>query len=129
MEPVALPNPRCVADRPSPLEMVMNCVRTSGTVGDLGGKGQALAQLDAAGLPVPEWFAIAPSAFQRSLSPAQCEALLSGDIDRVRAQIETLEPAPYVAAEICNAIGALPAGRFAVRSSAAEEDGEEGSFA
>jgi len=107
----------------------MSCIRTSGTVRDLGGKANALAQLDAVGLSVPEWFAIAPSAFEQSLNPAERESLLSGDIDRLRAQIKTLEPAPQVAAEISAAIATLPGERFAVRSSAVEEDGAADSFA
>jgi pyruvate,water dikinase len=107
----------------------MSCIRTTGTVRELGGKAHALAQLDAAGLPVPEWLVVAPSAFELSLSHTQREAWESGGIDALRAQIETLEPARRVAAEIGAAIAVLPACRFAVRSSASDEDGAQASFA
>jgi len=106
-----------------------SCIARSGSPSDLGGKAFALSCLELAGVPVPEWFAISPSAFQRSLSPCQREALKSGDGEHFRAAIATLEPAPDVSAEICAAVAALPGARFAVRSSAAAEDGAEDSFA
>jgi len=107
----------------------MTCVRTSGTAAELGGKAFALSRLHAAGLPVPEWFAVAPSAFECSLNAAQRAAWSSTDVKCLRAQIATLQPAENIAEEIRAGLAALPAGRYAVRSSAGEEDGESDSFA
>lgn len=107
----------------------MTYVRISGTVRDLGGKAFALSRLASAGLPVPEWFAISPLAFERSLTPAQRERWLSADIERLRAEIADVQPATDVAEEIRASLATLPPGRYAVRSSAVEEDGTGDSFA
>ena len=107
----------------------MSCLRTSGTVRELGGKAHALAHLQAAGLPVPKWFAVAPKAFERSMNATQRAAWLSGDIELLRAEIAGMGPSPEIEEEIRSAIATLPGTRFAVRSSAAEEDGEQASFA
>jgi pyruvate,water dikinase len=85
--------------------------------------------LDAARLPVPEWFAIAPAAFESSLNDDQREALAQGDAERLRGAIAGLQPAADVTEEICAALEALPGTQFAVRSSATDEDGAEDSFA
>ena len=69
---------------------------------ELGGKGWALARARRAGLPVPDWFV---------LTPAACGTPLEGALDAALA-------------ELC------PGGEpVAVRSSAADEDGAERSFA
>lgn len=75
---------------------------------ELGGKGWSLASATRAGMPVPPWFGVSPRA---------CTADLS------------LSPA--LKAELASALAELcPGGeRVAVRSSAADEDGEELSFA
>ena len=107
----------------------MNFIFTSGRVQDLGGKAFALSRLDSVGFLIPEWFAVSPLAFERSLSPEQHAALQSGDECRLDAAIPGLEPAPDVADEILVALAKLPGAQFAVRSSAVEEDGAEDSFA
>jgi rifampicin phosphotransferase len=104
-------------------------VRRSGTIQELGGKAFALARLDAAGLPIPEWFAVSPVAFDHSLTVDQRAAWLSADAGWLRAEIAALVPAPDVEEEIREALATLPGSRFAVRSSAVEEDGAEDSFA
>jgi phosphoenolpyruvate synthase/pyruvate phosphate dikinase len=68
-----------------------------------GGKAVGLAKLGAAGFSVPAWFAIAADASD-------------ADIDAARSEIDA-------------AVGALQGDRFAVRSSAADEDGATHSFA
>ena len=107
----------------------MTCVHRSGTISELGSKAFALSRLASAGLAVPEWFAISPLAFERSLTQGQREVWLSADIERLRADIAELHPAAEVAEETRAGLAALPAGRYAVRSSAAEEDGANDSFA
>lgn len=107
----------------------MNFILTSGRVQDLGGKAFALSRLDSAGFLIPEWFAVSPLAFERSLSPEQRAALQSGDERCLDAAIPGLEPAPDVAEEIRVALAKLPGAQFAVRSSAVDEDGTEDSFA
>ena len=97
----------------------------------LGGKGAALRALNEAGLPVPDWFAVAPAACRDSLpGPAQ-EALSAG---RLPADALTeLAPAPAVREAVSEAVartfGAEDDLRLAVRSSAPEEDAAEHSFA
>lgn len=77
---------------------------------DAGGKARALARAQGAGLPVPPWFALSSSAFRPDLSPEERDAIR----DAVRAAVQ----------RIC------PNGELvAVRSSAADEDGAEHSFA
>ena len=110
----------------------MSCVVRSGSARVLGGKAFALARLNAAELPIPEWFAVTPEAFARSITAEQQEALASGQFERVRDALADLEPAADVAAEIIQAVKALASeqgSRFAIRSSAADEDGAESSFA
>ena len=109
----------------------MMFVLRSGEIREIGGKAFALARLTAAELPVPPWFAIPPSAFTASLSPEQQEALTSGRIESVQSVFATLRPAPAVAGEIAVALQSIAASgaRFAVRSSAVEEDSAENSFA
>ncbi|MDB5094487.1 MAG: pyruvate phosphate dikinase PEP/pyruvate-binding protein [Candidatus Eremiobacteraeota bacterium] len=68
-----------------------------------GGKAVGLAKLRAAGFPVPAWFAIAADASD-------------ADVDAARSEIDA-------------AVGAMQGDRFAVRSSAADEDGATHSFA
>jgi pyruvate,water dikinase len=109
----------------------VSCIARGGPVRDLGGKAFALARLDAAELGIPEWFAVTPAAFARSLTEGQWGDLASGEIERVRGVLEGLEPGADVATEIAAAVQAMAnAGdRFAVRSSAVDEDGAENSFA
>ena len=69
----------------------------------VGGKALGLAKLQAAGFSVPSWFVIAADASD-------------ADVDAARGEIDA-------------AVGALHGERFAVRSSAADEDGAAHSFA
>jgi len=108
----------------------MKFVVTSGTTGELGGKGYALARMTAEGLPVPAWFALSPDAFEQSVSPVQRAAIKGGNADDIRNVLEDLAPAPALLAEIADALRQLPSDRhYAVRSSAADEDSAERSFA
>jgi len=102
-----------------------------GSIQELGGKAFALSRLDAAELPIPEWFAVTPSAFTRSLTADSLAALNSQSVDTVRQALAILEPSADVVAEIRAAIAAMEQGGvyFAVRSSAVDEDGSENSFA
>ena len=107
----------------------MSFIARCGSRKELGGKAYALSRLDVVGLPVPEWFAVTPTAFESSLSDEQREALAQVDPERLRKAIAELKPAADVTAEICAALEALPGTQFAVRSSATDEDGAEDSFA
>jgi pyruvate,water dikinase len=98
----------------------------------LGGKARALAALRQAQLPIPEWIALLPAAFQDSLNPAQREALKADpDPAALRALVEAVQPCAAVAAELDQAVRELcPNGEpLAVRSSASDEDGSQHSFA
>lgn len=107
----------------------MTCVLRAGSLRELGGKAFALARFTAEGIQVPEWFAVAPTAFTQSLSPEQQQLLASGCLDA--SAIASLQPAPEISQEIDTALCAIakPGERFAVRSSAVDEDGAESSFA
>ncbi|PWT86726.1 MAG: phosphoenolpyruvate synthase, partial [Acidobacteria bacterium] len=109
---------------------MMKFVLESGTTRELGGKGHALAWMTAKDLPVPAWFALSPDAFVQSLTAAQQAVIQRGTIDEIGDMLADLAPAPEVLAEVSEALRKLPSGRlYAVRSSAADEDSGERSFA
>ena len=102
-----------------------------GPLEEIGGKGLALARLTASGLPVPSWFAVPPSAFQASLSEEQQQLFRQCDPSILQRCLASLRPSADVAREIAGALDSMgrPNMRFAVRSSAVEEDSAENSFA
>jgi len=106
-------------------------IRNSGTSHQLGGKGYGLARLQAEGFLVPEWFAVSPEAFDDSLNDRQRGALEAGDIDEIRSALEDVVLNPGVLAELNTALQQLShnGAHYAVRSSAAEEDSVNHSFA
>ena len=108
-----------------------NFVFHEGGLQELGGKAFALLRLEQAGLPVPPWFAIAPTAFAASLSREQAAALRAGDDQGLGAQLRSLKPAEEIQREVQDALRDIGenGGRFAVRSSAVDEDGSQHSFA
>ncbi len=114
----------------------MSFVFHEGGLQDLGGKALALLQLEQAGLPVPPWFVIAPSAFTASLTIAgltekQAEALACGRAERLNSALLSLRPSAEIEREVNDALRDLSvdSSRFAVRSSAVDEDGSQHSFA
>ena len=109
----------------------MRYVFQSGACDDLGGKGRGLMQLQEAGLLVPEWFAVSPKAFEASLNEGQRSALHCGDARAIRSALESVLVDSEVLDEIQRAIGDLSCNgsKFAVRSSAVEEDSRDHSFA
>jgi phosphohistidine swiveling domain-containing protein len=102
-----------------------------GGLQELGGKALALLRLERAGLSVPPWFVIAPSAFRASLSREQIEALTSERPERLNSELISLKPSEEVLREVEEALRDLgcDGSRFAVRSSAVDEDGSQHSFA
>jgi rifampicin phosphotransferase len=106
-------------------------IRTSGTACELGGKGYGLARLQAEGFAVPEWFALSPEAFEVSLNDRQRRALEGGDGREIRAALQEVIISPGVLTELNAALRRLSdnSARYAVRSSAAEEDSVSRSFA
>ncbi len=97
----------------------------------VGGKARALAELANAGLPVPAWFVVLPSAFDASATPELTTALAEARDKAAFATIVAgIRLAPEVAAAIDSALGtASVANRYAVRSSAQDEDSDRHSFA
>src|SRR5712692_7323783 len=79
----------------------------SGTSCELGGKGYGLAQLQAEGLPVPEWFAVSPQGFEDSLNDCQMAALKSGNAHEIHSALEGVVVGPNVLAEISSALREL----------------------
>jgi rifampicin phosphotransferase len=103
-----------------------NGVRPS--VAELGGKGRSLAELSV-GFQVPKWFSLTPAAFDASLSPQLREALAAGGapaglLASVAPSADVLKQLREALAELCP-----DGGLVAVRSSAADEDGAQSSFA
>lgn len=102
-----------------------------GGLAELGGKALALLRMSDANLPVPAWFVISPTAFTASLTIEQSAALASGQPGFRDLNLLTLKPADEIEREIDDALRELSSegGRFAVRSSAVDEDGSQHSFA
>lgn len=114
----------------------MSFVFRDGGLQELGGKALSLLRLEQAGLPVPPWFAIAPSAFTASLTTARLtkervEALASEQPERLNSALLSLEPSEEIQREVGAALRDLSVegSRLAVRSSAVDEDGSQHSFA
>ncbi|MFP4351100.1 MAG: PEP/pyruvate-binding domain-containing protein, partial [Desulfococcaceae bacterium] len=93
----------------------------------LGGKGANLARMTSWGLPVPPWFVIPVGTFQRHFP----EALANAEADAIRDHFA----AASIDSDTGQALHSIlkqndwESAYFAVRSSAADEDGSESSFA
>lgn len=109
----------------------MSFVFREGGLQELGGKALALLRLEQAGLPIPPWFVVPPSAFTASLTQEQAEALTSEQPDRVNSALLSLKPCDEIQRAVGDALRDLSGegSRFAVRSSAVDEDGSQHSFA
>jgi rifampicin phosphotransferase len=113
----------------------MNCVvhaREARNSRGLGGKAAALASLEGHGFPIPAWLVVTASAFEQSLSEKQREEFRAAKSQDAFAKIvETIRPGSKVQEEIERALRQLggPNDRFAVRSSASDEDNPDHSFA
>ena len=102
-----------------------------GELTELGGKALALLQLEQAGLPIPPWFAIPPSAFAASINKELVLAGARGDQPTTTAALSALQLSEAVQKDVRDAFHRLGErdACFAVRSSAVEEDGSQHSFA
>ncbi len=99
---------------------------------DIGRKAYALASLKTAGFVIPEWFVVSPLAFDVSLSDAERMSLAAAARATARfSLLSNLSVAASVRVQLDEALRALcPHGeQVAVRSSAADEDAEQRSFA
>ena len=96
---------------------------------DMGGKARALAALRRAALPIPDWFVIRGDACLASLGDGKLAS--AKDASAIQKLLSELYPSAEVLAEIKQGLSTLElaAGLVAVRSSAADEDGAEHSFA
>src|SRR5262245_5411580 len=97
----------------------------------LGGKAAALASLNRIGARIPEWFALAPEAFQASLDEGLRAIATNNGVRTIQTVIAELRTSDEVEREIAHAVATLcPDGaRVAVRSSAMDEDGHAHSYA
>src|SRR4029453_6127799 len=111
---------------------------------EIGGKGQSLARLASAGLPVPNGFHITTAAYDDFIAEHQLEgpigqqlAALSDPADEATGQlasgigalITSHQIPPAIAADIARAYQQLGSPPVAVRSSATAEDLPDASFA
>ena len=111
---------------------------------EIGGKGQSLARLASAGLPVPDGFHITTAAYDDFIADhhledpiqkqlATVDDAASNATDRVASAIAALitsqDITPAIAADIVRAYQQLGSPPVAVRSSATAEDLPEASFA
>ena len=106
--------------------------KTSKNNRHLGGKARALAELFSAGFNVPPGFVIEPQIFYKNLTPQQRTALESASSDEAFQNILEnlklkLKFQKKLLAELKNL--SLNGERFAVRSSALDEDSTLHSFA
>ena len=100
--------------------------------GQYGGKAKALAALSNAGFNVPPAFVIEPQIFYKNLTPQQRTALESASTaEAFQSILDNLELKPGFLKKIMAEIGKLGTNgaRFAVRSSAPDEDSAQHSFA
>ena len=98
----------------------------------MGGKAAALSSLSGSGMRIPAWFVITPAAFEAGLSSAQRTALLQAEGQEELSEFFAgIVPAPGVLEEVEQRFATLGADTryVAVRSSGAQEDGVEHSFA
>ncbi|MBW2438111.1 MAG: phosphoenolpyruvate synthase, partial [Deltaproteobacteria bacterium] len=106
---------------------------TSGQSNDqYGGKAKALAELSSAGFNVPPAFVIEPQIFYKNLTPQQRTALESASTAEAFQNIlDNLKLKPRFLKKIMAESGKLGTNgaRFAVRSSAPDEDSAQHSFA
>lgn len=99
---------------------------------DIGGKARALYALSQSGLPIPEWFVLPGEACLRSLDDDERRELeMASNLETIERLIQELRPSSAIKGELESAVARLcPSGGWlAVRSSAADEDGTEHSFA
>jgi len=107
-----------------PMEVTPECLA--------GGKAHALASLARVQLPIPDWFVVLPEAFDQSLNATGKELMAKAETaDDIATALADLVPAANVAKQIETAYLNLCPEReaVAVRSSAADEDSAELSFA
>ena len=126
-----------------PLTALHSCDRPA-----VGGKAATLAELTAAGLPVPAGFVITTAAYRQAVAPLDPDGALSGQVERldpadaagiaaISAWVRQAIMATPLPADVHEAIaacyqalvGADPYAPVAVRSSATSEDSESASFA
>jgi pyruvate,water dikinase len=100
----------------------------SGALDRLGGKASALAVLHRSGASIPAWFVLTTEAFDASLGERAPHALTASPAPDLQTEL-TLGPEPH--RELSAALARLcpNAEPVAVRSSAADEDGAQHSFA
>ncbi|PIM71528.1 phosphoenolpyruvate-utilizing enzyme [Streptomyces sp. JV178] len=103
---------------------------TPDVLGVLGGKAARLAELTAAGLPVPPAFCLTTKLFDAFLDETGLSRALSGVDSRTARELVLSTPVPAQIAEAVHAAyTALGRPRVAVRSSAQKEDSTAQSFA
>jgi pyruvate,water dikinase len=101
-----------------------------GTVRELGGKGESLTRLAAAGFPVPDGFCLTTAAYEAYLERHDLAAALNDADPEVVAHLFAERPVPDDLADaIRTAYAELGAPPVAVRSSATAEDSAAASFA
>jgi phosphohistidine swiveling domain-containing protein len=100
----------------------------SGAVDRLGGKAAALAALHQSGVNIPAWFVLTPEGFDASLGDRERHTMAASSAPDIQTEL-ILGPEPR--RELSAALAWLcPNGEpVAVRSSAADEDGAQHSFA
>jgi rifampicin phosphotransferase len=105
---------------------------------EIGGKGQSLARLASAGLPVPNGFHITTAAYNEFVSQHHLEEMIkaqlvtgetAGQAAAIAALFAERDIPPKIAAAVLWAYHRLGSPRVAVRSSATAEDLPDASFA
>ncbi len=110
------------------VRFAQDAVQTAG----IGGKARALAELRRADLPIPDWFVVTGEGFYASITPQQRRELESAENpEDVQRLVGNAACGTELTRELRRSLyGLCPdGGMVAVRSSAADEDSPEHSFA
>ncbi len=102
------------------------------TAAELGGKAGALRALQRTGLPIPPWLVVTPAAFAACLTESQrVDLTVPDDPQRVADIFQSVELDKQIRDALGEALQSLGMADqlVAVRSSAADEDGSDHSFA
>jgi len=110
--------------------MILDLADPAADLLTVGGKGESLAKLSAAGLPVPPGFHVTTAAYRAFVAENDLAARIAGASHReVAALFAAHDLPPALAHGIADAYEALGGGAVAVRSSATAEDLPDASFA
>lgn len=111
-------------------KFILNPIEINET-SQVGGKAQSLAKLTAAGFPVPGWFVVTPQAFLSSLTSEQLETITHARYPQIGEVLKSLQLNESFLKSLEETVHDISSEGelLAIRSSAADEDSAQYSFA